>query len=197
MDTIKGLAIAVAATGVAYLMYKNRDVLFKQRKLSYDSRNKKNKNSTTDAMAVVCDAFLTYADNFQGLFEPIYQASVNTISYERKKNVLVEWNIRMGGIGAAPVCLIRWWETIVKDLESLPDMELKKRAQNVVQMIGSCGIIRDNRLELTASERTPIYYQQVEGFSWEIGQQLRVESPCWYVPSSPVRIIEKGYIEII
>lgn len=197
MDTIKGLAIAVAATGVAYLMYKNRDVLFKQRKLSYDSRNKKNKNSTTDAMAVVCDAFLTYADNFQGLFEPIYKASVNTISYERKKNVLVEWDIRMGGIGAAPVCLIRWWETIVKDLESLPDKELKKRAQNVVQMIESCGIIRDNRLELTASEQTPIYYQQVEGFSWEIGQQLRVETPCWYVPSSPVRIIEKGYIEII
>jgi len=59
------------------------------------------------------------------------------------------------------------------------------------------GIIRDDRKELIVREDTSMYYQQSNGVPLNIGKQIRVESPCWYLPTTPVRVLEKGYCEIV
>ena len=64
-------------------------------------------------------------------------------------------------------------------------------------MIKKCGIIRDDRKELIVREDTSMYYQQSNGVPLNIGKQIRVESPCWYLPTTPVRVLEKGYCEIV
>ncbi len=199
MNTIKNLAFAVILIGSAYLAYVNRERL--KRFLAGDSEEKskpkRKATSSTNAIEEVCQAFLLFADNFQGVFEPLYKASINGISLERKRNVFMEWDIRMGNIGNAPFSLKSWWSTISNDIAHSSDDELQDSAKTAIDMIKKCGIIRDDRKELIVREDTSMYYQQSNGVPLNIGKQIRVESPCWYLPTTPVRVLEKGYCEIV
>lgn len=192
MGTVKNVAIVALVLGTAYIAYTNR-----KRLLNFlsgrNEKPRKREKETSNAMKEVCQAFLMYADNFQGLFETMYKASVGSISHERTRNILREWDIRMGNITQAPIGLTSWWATVIVDDDKLTDKELQNRAQGVVQMILSCGIVRDDRTEFMAVEDTGMYYQRIDGDKWNVGQKLCVESPSWYLPSNPVRIIEKGY----
>lgn len=189
--------VAILIVGIAYLVYANRKrlsgILYFHREKNPKGREKNKR----DAMTEVYEAFLMYADNFQGLYEPLYKASQGSISQERMKNILIEWDLRMNNIRKAPISLKSWWATIISDSENIDVNELQTRANSIVQMILSAGIIRDGRHDLVASQETSLYYLNSMGEHWEKGQILRIESPCWYLPCTPVRIIEKGYCEII
>lgn len=195
MSTVKNVTIVVLLLGTAYWAYANRRRL---KRFLKPEQNKEpmRKVKTSDALLEVCKAFLLYADNFQGLFEPMYKASVGSISYERMSNVLKEWDIRMGSIAQTPICLRSWWTTVIANLGTLTDKELQDRAQMVVQMIRLCGIVRDDRTEIEVKDDTGMFYQQSEGGKMVAGQKVRIESPCWYLPGMPIRIIEKGYCGI-
>lgn len=195
MSTAKNVAIVALLLGTAYLAYVNRKQLL--RILRPQQEKKPKRRETGNAMTEVCQAFLMYADNFQGLLETMYKASVGVISEERKRNVLREWDIRMKNIAQAPIGLKSWWSTVIADCETMSDKELLERAQQIIQIIQSCGIVRDDRSEIVAEEDTGIYYQHATGNKLISGQTLRIESPCWYLPCKPVRIIEKGYCEIL
>lgn len=149
------------------------------------------------AMVDVQKAFLMYADNFRGLYETMYKASKGIISQERVKNVLTEWNIRMENIPNIPIELKSWWTTVKIGDESLPYDELQNRAKEVIKMINNCGVVRDNRSKFVAEEDTSLYYQESNDAELVIGQKLHIDSSCWYIATEPVRIIEKGYCEII
>lgn len=197
MNAFKNLAIVAILCGTAFVLYRNREkllVVFSGKRM--DVSKKRRTPSLSNAMQEVCKAFLGYADNFQGLYEPLYKAARGTISQERKSNVLTEWNIRMNNISQPPIGLKSWWGTIVADWATLSDHQLQERAAQILEMIKACGIVRDDRNMLTAKSDTTLYYQNSEGKTWSVGQELVVESPCWYVQSNPVRIIEKGYCEI-
>ena len=103
----------------------------------------------------------------------------------------------MKGIKNIPIELRGWWSTIIDEKVILNADELQKRAGQVVSMIENCGILRDEKTELVADKNTNLYYQHVDGIMFELEQRLMVESPCWYMPTNPVRIIEKGYCELI
>ena len=195
MSTAKNVAIVALLLGTAYLAYVNRKQLL--RILRPRQEKKPKRRETGNAMTEVCQAFLMYADNFQGLLETMYKASVGAISEERKRNVLREWDIRMKNISQIPIGLKSWWSTVIVDCETLSDKELQERAQQVVQMILSCGIVRDEQTEMVAQEDTSMYYENSDGCKLVAGQKLRIESPCWYLPGNPVRIIEKGYCGMI
>ena len=198
MSTVKNVTIGAIVLGaVFYLAYINRDRIKRFIIAEQDERPNRKESQVGDAMAELGQAFLMYADNFQGLYEPIYKASIGAISQERIRNVLMEWDIRMGNISQAPICLKSWWSTVSVGMESLAREELIDRAQRIIQMIHMCGIIRDNKKELVAVDDTNMFYQNDDGVMWSIGQKLRVESPCWYIQCTPVRVIEKGYCELI
>jgi len=197
MSTAKNVAIFALLLGTAYLAYVNRKQLFRILRPQLKKKPKRRERETGNAMAEVCQAFLMYADNFQGLFETMYKASVGAISEERKMNVLREWDIRMKNIAQAPIGLKSWWSTVVANIESLTNDDLQERAIQVINMIKSCRIIRDDRKEIFANEDTSMFYQNQDGKTWKVGQRLQVDSPCWYMQSNPVRIIEKGYCEIL
>lgn len=196
MNTVKNVAIVALLLGTAYIAYTNRKRLLNLLS-GTNKKPRKREKETSNAMTEVCQSFLMYADNFQGLFETMYKASLGSISHERMRNVLQEWNIRMGNIAQVPIGLRSWWATVIADCDKLTDKELQGRARSVVQMILSCGIVRDDRTEIVAGEDTGMYYQHAGGERWNIGQKLSIESACWYLPSSPVRIIEKGYCKTI
>ena len=192
MSTVKNLAIAIVLIGAVCLTYVNRGRLKKF--LFRNSRESINGNpQTVNALKEVCQSFIMFADNFQGIYEPMFKASMGEISFERKKNVLIEWDIRINNIGKLPITLKGWWSTIIANLSSLPDDELQKRAILVIDMIKSCNIIRDKRTDLAVDETTLLYYQRSDGGALVIGQNVHVETPCWYLDSTPVRILEKGY----
>lgn len=196
MSTVKNVAIVALMLGTAYIAYTNRKRLL--RLLSGKNKKpRKREKETNKALKEVCQAFLMYADNFDGLFETMYKASVGSISHERIRNVMQEWDIRMGMVAQAPIDIKSWWATVIAGYESLTDKELQGRTQSVIQMVLSCGIVRDDRTEIVAVEDTGLYYQHVDGEKWNVGQKLCVESPSWYLPSSPVRIIEKGYCKTL
>lgn len=193
----KAFALVVILCGVAYVVYRNRATIRKFIKQYFKKNSGKNFVLVNAAMTDVCNAFITYASNFQGIFEPMFKASQGIISQERKYNTLLEWNIRMNNIKKAPACLKGWWATIIADKETLSDEELQRRASMVMKMLEASGIIRDDRQTLVAMTDTAMYYQNLDNVSWNVGQELRIESPCWYMQCSPVRILEKGYCEII
>lgn len=199
MSTIKNIVTAAVVIGGVYLVYANRkrlQNLFGTRK-NNTLNGRVGGNDIVDPMSGVYKNFILYADIFQGLYEPMFKASVGSISQERIKNVFAEWNIRMKGINNISIELRGWWSTIIDDKITLASNELQKRAEQVVNMIENCCILRDERSELVADNNTNLYYQHVDGIMFEQGQKLRVESPCWYMPTNPVRIIEKGYCELL
>ena len=199
MGTIRNIISAAVVIGGAYLVYANRKQL--QNLFGTGNKDKVNYraggNNVVDPMSGVYKNFILYADIFQGLYEPMYKASVGSISQERIKNVFAEWDIRMKGIKSIPIELRGWWSTIIDEKVILNADELQKRAGQVVSMIENCGILRDGKSELVADKNTNLYYQHVDGIMFELEQRLMVESPCWYMPTNPVRIIEKGYCELI
>lgn len=197
MSTVKNVAIVALLLGTAYLAYVNRKQLLRILRPQPEKKPKRRKRETGNAMTEVCKFFLMYADNFQGLLETMYKASVGTISVERKRNVLREWDIRMKNIAQIPMGLKSWWSTVIADCETSSDKKLQGRTQQVIQMIQSCGIVRDEHTEIVAQDDTCMYYENSSGNKLVAGQKLRIESPCWYLPGTPVRIIEKGYCEII
>lgn len=199
MSTIKNIVTAAVVIGGVYLVYANRkrlQNLFGTRK-NNTVNGRVGGNDIVDPMSGVYKNFILYADIFQGLYEPMFKASVGSISQERIKNVFAEWNIRMKGINNISIELRGWWSTIIDDKITLASNELQKRAEQVVNMIENCCILRDERSELVADNNTNLYYQHVDGIMFEQGQKLRVESPCWYMPTNPIRIIEKGYCELL
>lgn len=196
MSTVKNVAIVAILLGTAYFAYANRNRIVRILQ-SGKAKHPNGRVNIGNAMTEVCAAFLMYADSFQGIFEPLYKASVGEVSFERMKNVLNEWDIRMGNIAQSPVCLKSWWATIIAEKNNLSEKELKERLQHVMKMILLCGIVRDNRTEIEAAEDTGIYYQTSDGVRLITGHKLHIESPCWYLESSPVRVIEKGYCEIL
>lgn len=198
MSTVKNAAIvAFLLLAIVYLAYVNRkwllNLILPKKNKEPEGKAKKTWNAMTD----VSESFLLYADSFQGLFGTMYKASVDAISYERKRNVLMEWDIRMGSQTQVPIGLKSWWSTVIANIDTSSDKELQDSAQSVIEMIRLSGIVRDKQTEIVAAENTGIYYQHSEGAKWNVGQKLRIESPCWYLPSNPVRIIEKGYCEIL
>ncbi len=197
MSTAKNVTIAVILVGTALYLYSNKDRLFgvvsNRRNVTPSRRSK----PLSPAMQELCNAFIMYASSFQGLYEPLFKASIGALSHERMRNLFTEWDIRMNGIAHIPICLKSWWATIVPDNENMSDEALQKRAQLFVQLIRLCGIVRDDKTEIVAKEDTGMYYQRSDGEELIAGQKLRVESPCWYLPSNPVRVIEKGYCEIL
>lgn len=197
MSTVKNLAFTIVLLGTVGLVYYNRERLKRILSGDLEKNPQKNPKMAMNAMGEVCETFLLFADNFQGIYEPMYQASLGKISFERKLNVLVEWDIRMNNIGKLPVTLKSWWSTIVANLSSLSSDELQQRTSSVIEMIKSCNIIRDDKTELTVSENTLLYYQRSDGGALVAGQKVRVETPCWYLNSTPVRILEKGYCETL
>lgn len=196
-STIKNILSAAVILGGACLVYVNRKKLYRL----FTSHNTKEKaihtNDKVDTMSDVYKSFIMYADTFQGLYEPMFKASIGKISQERIKNVLTEWNIRMTSIKNIPIGLRGWWSTVIENKDMLSYNELQARSQKVIDMIKNCGIIRDNQSELVAEDDTNLYYQHADGIVFKAGQKLCVESSCWYLPSTPVRIIEKGYCEIL
>lgn len=197
-STIKNIFSAVCILGGIFLVYANRRRLLNLFVLPDENEAKDKQDKGDDrAMADVCKSFIMYADIFQGLYEPMYKSSVGKIQQERMNNVLAEWDIRMNSIRNIPVGLRGWWATIIANKDTLSYNELLARSQNVIRMIEKCGIIRDKQSELIAKSDTNQYYQHVDDIMFEVGLQLRIESPCWYLPGNPVRIIERGYCEIL
>ena len=189
MKTYKIIALSLLLGFVVFY------VLKKKMENQVDNQKGEGPNKKTDMdPAEVRKAFLLDADNFQGIYEPLYKASQGIVSVERKRNVLREWDLRMRGVNRP---LKDWWTTVAVGLDTLTDDELKRRAQQVVAMLGQCGVVRDGRTELVAEADTSMYYQNVDGKVWSVGQRLRVESPCWYINCQPVRILEKGCCEIL
>lgn len=196
MDTLKKLAIATGLTAIAGVAIMRR--IKSKRELQQEQETpKEGKKKPQNAVEELGKDFLRYADNFQGLYEPMHKASAGTFSHERMRNVLMEWDIRINNIGNIPISLKSWWSTIWTGNDEISDDELQGRAQRVIQMIFSSGIVRDNRTELVVEADTERFYQHSDDLIWTEGQKLRVESPCWYIQCTPVRIIEKGYCELI
>jgi len=194
-STLKNIVTIAAVFGGAWLVYANRHKLhdiFVSRK----SVRRKEVHGH-DAMSDVRGSFVAYADIFQGLYEPMFKASVGEVSQERMKNVITEWDIRMNTIKNIPIGLRGWWSTIVDNKDALSYNELQVRAVNVMRMLEQSGIVRDSHSYLTADNETNRYYQHIDGVAFESGQKLHVESACWYMHGNPVRIIEKGYCEIV
>lgn len=200
MDTdtfTKTVVTTVLLGGAAYIVYRNRGTIMRLLNMNKRFHNEDSPIGNNDAMKRVGNAFLTYADNFEGIYEALYRAASGSLSKERIFNTFAEWNIRMNNIRKAPVCLKDWWAIIANDKEALTENELRGRMEQVLDMLFLSGIKRDNRQILTVTNETMIYYQSTDGGSWSLGQELQVESPCWYIPCTPVRILEKGYCEII
>lgn len=196
MSILKNLAFVAFICGSIYVLYLNRDSIIQTLRNKHTNMTKKRSKPLSNAMMEVCQAFIAYADYFEGLYEPLFLASQGIISRERKYNLLAEWNIRMNNISQIPIVLKSWWNTIIANLDKLSDEDLQDRAILIVKMLIACEIKRDSQKELIARNDTTMFYQNTEGKTWNVGQKLLVESPCWYIRTNPARVIEKGYCTI-
>lgn len=193
---IDDIFIFVAIIGIVFLAFVYRKRYMAMRSTRAHDKEKEN-DVNAIAIADVCSEFILFADIFRGIYEPMYKASKGMISHERIKNTFLEWNIRIESINKRYERLRCWLTAITEGIENLSMEELQGRALQIMDMIGQCGIRRDNRTELICDEDTGMYYDTHNESIMKCGKRLRVESPSWYINSTPVRIIEKGYCETI
>lgn len=177
--------------GSVYYIYVNRERI--RRKLK-DLCSKHNGCDLSDQVEMgAFSAFLPYANDFDGLYEPLYKGAKGLRNKERMLNTFNEWSLRMRKVCIASPELYSWWNSVVADLDALDEKALQARLGVVLDMLQKVGIVRDSRSELIADKVTSLYYLEVDDETWSTGEKLVVDSPCWYLPTTPPRIIEKGY----
>lgn len=140
--------------------------------------------------------FEPHAENFEGLFEPIVKIVNNTFSKERIVNTLEEWDIRISNLPGNNTEIKKWWENEIYNgtpFNSVSRKSLIKKTKKIQHFLLGNGVIRDNRTNFTATSDMNIYYQTNDLEDLEIGEEYTIETPCWYIPYSPDRVIEQGY----
>lgn len=208
-NTLKPIVLIAAVIGVAgaaVVIYKLKDRIkgmikeFRDSKPVtttpvYDVRSDEPKQTDSDgdlADSKASPEFLMYADNFSGLYEKMCKVSEGILSDERMKNILTQWRIRMDNIPNMPSDLKKWRaESGLTQLFS-SRAAMQECAQKIMRLVDKSGIKRDSRIDFKSGEDISLYYQDDDDKDLSAGMKVRVCSPCWYLPSEPVRIIEKG-----
>lgn len=186
--TLLGTIIVCAG---AYYIYSRREQL---KKKIINARQKRGKHtSIKEAEAEVIKAYLPHANSFDGLYEPLYKGAKGLRNKERMLNTLNEWSIRMRSVARESPELRSWWDAVVSDVNNLDVETIQTRMNVVLALLKKGGVIRDSRSELVADEDTSLYYTEADDEIWSVGDKLKVDSPCWYLLTTPPRIIEKGY----
>jgi len=191
MVTIIKLLGAIVICGSAYYLYVNRRQIKKKLK---GLRSKEHYIiALRHADDQVFNAFLPYANDFDGLYEPLFKGAKGLRNKERMLNTINEWSLRIQKVCCTSPELNSWWNVVVANLDSLDEKAIQARMGMIADLLQNGGIVRDNRSELVADDETSLYYMEVDDEVWSVGDKLKVDSPCWYLPTTPPRIIEKGY----
>jgi len=191
MVTIIKLLGAIVICGSAYYLYVNRRQIKKKLK---GLRSKEHYIiALRHADDQVFNAFLPYANDFAGLYEPLFKGAKGLRNKERMLNTINEWSLRIQKVCRTSPELNSWWNVVVANLDSLDEKAIQARMGMIADLLQNGGIVRDNRSELVADDETSLYYMEVDDEVWSVGDKLKVDSPCWYLPTTPPRIIEKGY----
>lgn len=200
------MAVVIGAAGATFMVYRFKDKIkgFIKELLGaepvashpvYDEKSDEPKRIDSDKGVAGSKAsleFLMYADNFSGLYETMYKVSKGRLSDERMKNVLTQWSIRMDNIPNMPSDLKKWHAEsgLIQLITSRADMQ--ECAQKIMWLVDKSGIKRDSSIDFKAGADISLYYQDDDDKNLSAGMEVRVCSPCWYLSSEPVRIIEKG-----
>ena len=147
-------------------------------------------------MQKAIDAFLPFANNFDGVYEPLFRGAHGRLRRERMLNTINQWKIRMQKPVGTSTDLNAWWKTVVENVDCLHDEALQQRMKDILEFIEQAGIVRDNHDVFIATEDTTIFYQCADEQQILSGASLQVESPCWYLHTTPPRIVEKGFCNI-
>ena len=191
MVTIIKLLGTIVICGSAYYLYANRRQL--KKKLKSLCSKKHDIIALSHADVQVFNAFLPYANDFDGLYEHLFKGAKGLRNKERMLNTINEWSLRIKKVCRTSPELNGWWDVVVANLETLDEKAIQARMGMITDMLQNGGIVRDKRSELIADEETSLYYMEVDDEVWSVGDKLKVDSPCWYLPTTPPRIIEKGY----
>ena len=191
MLTIIKLLGAIVVCGSAYYLYVNRKHL--KKKLKGLCSEEHQFVSLCHADEQVFNAFLPYANEFDGLYEPLFKGAKGLRNKERMLNTINEWSLRIKKVCRTSPELNSWWDSIVAHIDTLDEKAIQARMGMITDFLQNVGIVRDSRSELIADEETSLYYMEVDDEVWSVGDKLYIDSPCWYLPTTPPRIIEKGY----
>ena len=163
--------ISIIGIGAAaWLYWKHKRPTEPQKNSKRSSHNIPIKKNENVALKAVSNEFVACADSFRGIYESLYNVANTPCSREVIFNVLSEWDIRMNNIPNIPTNLKMWWKTIAINIEALGEKQLRDKAAQILEMIDAAGIIRCNNPE-----------------------EISLSYKCWYMNTTPVRIIEKIY----
>lgn len=124
--------------------------------------------------------FLQVADKFMGIYESLYVEALNE-SGIYSHEVIDDWNTRVKYLSSQPHFQAYWEEN-------------KNDLRKVIAFFETCGVERDNLLEICATEQTRYCYQVLSEERIDIGQKYSIVLPCWKLQN---KILEKGIIKPI
>lgn len=99
----------------------------------------------------------------------------------------------------SPQCNLDDWNTRIQSLSGTPDLKayweaVRSHPAEFLDFVYACGVVRDERETIEATEQTRYGYFMLDGTPIETGRTYKVMQPCW---TSGDVILEKGIINTI
>ena len=99
----------------------------------------------------------------------------------------------------SPQCNLEDWNTRIQSLSGTPDLKayweaVRSHPAEFLDFVYACGVVRDERETIKATEQTRYCYFMLDGTPIETGRTYKVMQPCW---TSGDVILEKGIINTI
>lgn len=134
------------------------------------------------------DTFSVYAERFSGMYEPLYKAA-NSADEKKLLKLIEQWGVRVASQSSSE--LSSWWNLSVEH----NGFSLLQKAEAILSMIEKNGIIRDSRKLFKVTTNDFQLYRNIDNEELSLESKVNVITPCWYINSNPIYVVEQGYVE--
>lgn len=137
------------------------------------------------------EEFIKNAKAFVGIFEPIYKISIGRV--KSKRSVFADWDVRVGNLSGAN-SFQALWRSDFSGFDSWNEDVYTEKAKQLLNLLRSFGIERTGESEFMVDTDTYKQYSTLDGEVIEIGNMVKVISPCWLLNGNA---LEKGFIDAV
>ena len=130
------------------------------------------------------------ANAFSGLYEPLHMIKEGSLG--EGAGVFADWDARVNNLENAN-WLLSFWSTLYENNEAWDTNEFAKKAEQLLDLVYSAGIVRSEETQVTVGKNTSKYYDSNDETEIEPGTTAVVDTPYWSINNF---ILEKGEISI-
>ena len=181
-------SVCVVLVSAVFVVLIEKRQFSRKKELNQDKTNA-SKGMAVNVSEVLKEGIMTHRKDFTGLYELMYQISLNDT--RNASGTFGEWCLRIENFEEDTpfASLFRTWDLEMKDWDG---RIYQKHASEIVHAIFSAGITRDMEKDIISDKETASKYVHLKDVNIVPGNSYQVFRPCWY---SQYELLEKGILD--